>query len=47
MKKYHFKDWAGNNHFIKARNRKKARDIAEKEIVIKPCYIVDNLKIRK
>lgn len=44
MRKFKFKDWAGNTFFIKAKDMYKALDKAEKEITIKPFYLEHNIK---
>ncbi len=45
MIKFTFRDWAGNNFVIEAIDRWDAFKKAKKQIVIKPFYIVDNIKI--
>ena len=47
MKEFKFKDWAGNDFIIKAKDRWEAAKKAKKEIVIQPCYLVDNIKIQR
>lgn len=47
MKTFKFKDWAGNDFIIKAKDRWEAVKIAKKKIVIKPFHLVSDVKIQE